>query len=54
MQNMPLQNLSNIEVDYKKNEMTDRRKSRRKRRPKVVPRAAADFVQQLKIIIGAL
>ena len=28
-------------------EMTDRR--RRRRRPKVVPRAAADFVRQLKI-----
>ena len=27
-------------------EMTDRR--RRRRRPKVVPRAAADFVQKLK------
>ena len=25
---------------------------RRKRRPKVVPRAAADFVRQLKIYIG--
>ena len=32
-------------------EMTDRRRRRRRRRrrPKVVPRAAADFVQQLKI-----
>ena len=31
-------------------EMTDRRKRRRRtrRRPKVVPRAAADFVRQLK------
>ena len=29
-------------------EMTDRRR-RRTRRPKVVPRAAADFVRQLKI-----
>ena len=30
-------------------EMTDRRM---RRRPKVVPRAAADFVRQLKIKIG--
>ena len=31
-------------------EMTDRRRRRRRRRrrPKVVPRAAADFVRQLK------
>ena len=34
-------------------EMTDdrRRRRRRRRRPKVVPRAAADFVRQLKIEI---
>ena len=32
-------------------EMTDRRRRRRRRRrPKVVPRAAADFVRQLKIV----
>ena len=30
--------------------MTDRRRRRRRRRPKVVPRAAADFVRQLKIV----
>ena len=30
-------------------EMTDRRRRRRRRRPKVVPRAAADFVRQLTI-----
>ena len=30
-------------------EMTDRRRRRRRRRPKVVPRAATDFVQKLKI-----
>ena len=31
-------------------EMTDRkRRRRRRRRPKVVPRAAADFVRQLKM-----
>ena len=28
-------------------EMTDRRRRRRRRRPKVVPRAATDFVRQL-------
>ena len=34
-------------------EMTDRRRRRRRRRPKVVPRAAADFVRQLKSDIFA-
>ena len=33
-------------------EMTDRRRRRRRRRrPKVVPRAAADFVRQLKMAL---
>ena len=31
-------------------EITERRRRRRRRRPKVVLRAAADFVRQLKII----
>ena len=33
-------------------EMTDRRRRRRRRRPKVVPRAAADFVRKIKIKSG--
>ena len=32
-------------------EMTERRRRRRRRRPKVVPRASADFIWQLKIYV---